>query len=203
MGMPEDQHPPLWKQLLGAATGATVALLLYGGFVVASPHLSVFTAYLSSNFEESIKHLPEYRSPRTIREEMLERKKALGDRARAATERLQKGKKYFAGASSSSVLFSSSTASVPPLVVHQEEKEVSQRAPPKDHTAKKQDQPHSEKKTQKKSDVKRKEDHLPSTGVPLWAILGVAFGLALSMRYRRELLRYEHKEIGPYRSRDQ
>lgn len=175
--MSEDQHPPLWKQLLGAATGATVALLLYGGFVVASPHLSVFTAYLSSTLEGKIDYLPTgQRSPRTIREEALMRKEALGDRARAATVRLQKAAS------------SSSAASVSPLAARQEEKEVPQRKIPQERTAKKQDQPHAEKKTQKKSDMKRKEDHLPSTGVPLWAIGGVAFGLAMSMRYRKKLL---------------
>lgn len=174
--MPEDQHPPLWKQLLGAATGATVALLLYGGFVVASPHLSVFTAYLSSTLEGKIDHLPaSQRSPRTIREEALVQKEVLEDRARAATTKMQEGK-------------SASVISVPLLAAKQEEGEAPKKKTTASHRPKKQNQSHAEQKTQKKSDVKRKEEKLPSTGVPFWAIGGVAFGLAMSMRYRKELI---------------
>lgn len=186
MGMPENQHTPLWKQLLGAATGSVVALLLYGGFVVVSPNLSVFTAYLSSTFEEKIERLPtDQRSPRTIREDALAWREALGDRARAATAKLQKGENYFSKSSSSS---SSSISLIPSMVENQQEEEVHKKKTTASHLSKKQGQHYSEQKVEKNAGPKRKKEKLPSTGVPLWAIGGVAFSLAMSMRYRRELL---------------
>ncbi len=166
--------PPLWKQLLGAATGAVVALLLYGGFIAISPNLSTLTAYLLSDFEGKVEHLPTYQqSPRTIRDRELARREELGDRARTATARLQ---------SSSSL--SSVVAPVPSVT--KEKEEVPQK---KSASAKKQDPSRSEKRGEKKdTDEKRKEEKLPDTGVPLWAIGGVAFCLAMSVRYRKELL---------------
>ena len=177
-GMSESQHTPLWKQLLGAATGATVALVLYGGFVTVSPNLSGLTAYLSSVFEGQIEHMPTYqRSPETIRGDAQERELALAERARAATAKPQKGGNYFQGGeSSSSVSSSSSVVPVSAVTKEQEETSPKKAAPRKD------------RKKKKHADEKRKEEKLPSTGVPLWAIGSVAFCLAMSIRYRKELL---------------
>ena len=174
IGMPENQHTPLWKQLLGAATGATVALLLYGGFAVVSPNFSVLTAYLSNTFEGKIEHLPTYqRSPRTVRDETIAFREALGDRARAATARLQKGENYFQGGESSwSALSLSSVAPIPSVT---KEKDHGKPRP-------------KEREKEKHADEKRKEEKLPDTGVPLLAIGGVALCLAMSIRYRKELL---------------
>jgi len=35
-------HTPLWKQLLGAATGMAVALALYGVYEVSAPHVQAY-----------------------------------------------------------------------------------------------------------------------------------------------------------------
>lgn len=175
--MSETQNTPLWKQLLGAATGSVVALILYGGFVLVSPNLSVLTAYLSSTFEGKIEHLPTYqRSPKTVREEALARKEAMGDRARAATAKLQGGESYSS---------SSSVASVVPLEV---KKEVQNQPKKKEAVPEEAIKSSSSKKQKEKVHPKRKEEKLPSTGVPLWAIGGVALCLAMSLRYRKELL---------------
>lgn len=166
--MPEHQHAPLWKQLLGAATGAIVALLLYGGFAVASPNLSLLTAYLT---------MPAHpRSPRTIRDEAIAWREELGDRARAATARLQKGEPYFGRSEASSA--SSTPSVVPPPSVTKEKAEApkEQRVSPEGGREK------------KPADPKHKEEKLPDTGIPLWLIGGVAFGLAMAIRYRKELL---------------
>lgn len=172
--MPETQNaPPLWKQLLGAATGAVVALLLYGGFTVVSPHLSTFTAYLLSDFEGKVENLPTYQqSPRTIRDKELTRREELGSRASAVIARPQ---------SSSSL---SSVATAVPSTIKEKEKAPKEKAV----SQKKQDQLRpKEKGEEKRIEQKRKEEKLPATGVPLWAIGGVAFGLAMSLRHRREL----------------
>lgn len=185
--MPETQNTPLWKQLLGAATGSVVALFLYGGFVAVSPNFSGLTAYLSSAFEGKIEHMPAYqRSPETIRREAQEYEAVLAERARAATARLQKGEKYFQGGQSlSSSSLSSVTLPVPSVM--KEKEEVLQK---KSASPKKQGPPRFEKKEEKKgTDKKRKEEKLPDTGVPLWAIGGIALGLAMSLRYRKELLK--------------
>lgn len=184
-GMHEDQHTPLWKQLLGAATGATVALLLYGGFAVMSPNLSLLTAYLSSTFEGEIEHLPTYqRSPKTIREEVLAQREALGDRARAATARLQKGENYFQKSSPPSSSVSTSVASEVKNQQQKEEvvpEEAAKPTPPKEQDRR------SEQKEEKHAGKKHKEEKLPDTGVPLWAIGSVALCLAVSLRYRKGL----------------
>ena len=187
--MPENQHTPLWRQLLGAATGSVVALLLYGGFVAVSPNLSVLTAYLSSTFEGNIEHLPTYQcSPRTIREEALAQRGVLGDRARAATARLQNGENYFQKSSSSfSSSSSSSVATVPLVAKNQQKEETSPKKATASHLPKKQDKHRSEQKADK-ANLKQKKEKLPDTGVPLWAIGSVALCLAMSIRYRRELL---------------
>lgn len=179
-GMSEHQHMSLWKQLLGAATGAAVALLLYGGFAATASHFSLFTAYLLGDFEENIENMPAYpQSPRTVRDEAIARREALGDRARAATARLRKGEQYFGreavSASSSASLVSSSLSSV---------------AQKKSATPKEQGGLHAEaRRKEQVVDAKHaKEEKLPDTGIPFWAIGSVAFGIAMAIRYRRELL---------------
>lgn len=179
IGMPEHQHTPLWKQLLGAATGAIVALLLYGGFAAASPNLSLFAAYLLGDFEEKIENMPAYpQSPRTVRDKAIARREALGDRARAATNRLQKGGRYFQGDETSSA--SPTLSAVPLPSVTKERAEA----------PKKQSGSRAEVVKEKKpADSKhKKEEKLPDTGIPPWAIGGVAFGIAMAIRYRKELL---------------
>ncbi|MBI2636354.1 hypothetical protein HYW84_03460 [Candidatus Peregrinibacteria bacterium] len=190
--MSENQNTPLWKQLLGAATGATVALLLYGGFVAVSPNLSGVTAYLLSDFEEKIEDMPvPQRSPRTIRNDAIAWREALGDRARAATARLQKGENYFPKGPASPP----PTASVPSKVKEekkevgnqQQEGEVALEEVTKPSPANGQDNS-LEQGGKKQTDEKRKEEKLPDTGIPLWAIGGVALCLAMSVRYRRKIL---------------
>lgn len=176
-GMSEHQYMPLWKQLLGAATGAIIALLFYGGFAAASPNLSLFTAYLLDDFEEKIENMPAYpQSPRTVRDEAIARREALGDRARAATARLQKGEQYF-GKSEASASSSSSIAS------------LSSAAQRESAMPREQDGIRAEmKRKEQPADAKSvKEEKLPDTGIPLWAIGSVAFGIAMAVRYRREL----------------
>lgn len=186
VGMSENQNTPLWKQLLGAATGATVALLLYGGFAIVSPNLSTLTAYLLSDFEGKIEHLPTYqRSPNTIREEALAQRVALGDRARAATDRLRKGENYFP--QESSLSSSSVSPSVPSEVKKLQQKEAGEEEITKPSISKKQNH-RSEQKEKKQVDPKRKEEKLPDTGVPLWAMSSVALCLAMSMRYRKKIV---------------
>lgn len=165
--MSEHQYTPLWKQLLGAATGAIVALLLYRGFAAASPTLSLFTAYLLGDFEEKIENMLAYypQSPRAVRDEAIAMREALGDRALAATARLQKGEQYFV---------------VPPPSVRKEGVEVPKEQSGPSHV--------EEKKEKKRADKEHKEEKLPDTGIPLWLIGGVAFGLAMAVRYRKELL---------------
>ncbi|MBI2524203.1 hypothetical protein HYW11_03260 [Candidatus Peregrinibacteria bacterium] len=169
--MSENQHIPLWKQLLGAVTGATVALLLYGGFVAVSPNLSGITAYL-------LKDMPAYqRSPRTVRNDAIAWREALGGRVRAATAQLQ-----------SSQSPSSVSAAVPSEVKNQRQREeavpekIAKLIPTKKQNHR------SEQKEKKQADPKRKEEKLPNTGVPLWAMGGVALCLAMSVRYRRKIL---------------
>jgi len=168
--MSENQHTPLWKQLLGAATGATVAILLYGGFVAVLPNLSGITAYLLSDFEEKIEDMPAYkRSPRTIRGDAIAWREALGDRARAATAKLQKGERYFqAGQTPPSSSSVSLETSISPIA--KEKEETSQKV----GMQKKEDKEGHE-------DAKRKEGKLPNTGIPLWAVGGMAFCLAMSL----------------------
>ena len=184
--MPEHKHTPLWKQLLGAVTGATVALLLYGGFVAVSPGLSGLTAYLSSTFEGKIQQMPPYqRSPETIRKDAQARELALAERARAATVKLQKGENYFQGGeSSSSVPSLSSVAPIPSVTKEKEEVLQKETASQKNHGKPRL----KEREKEKHADEKQKDEKLPDTGVPLWAIGGVAFCLAMAVRYRKEFL---------------
>lgn len=175
--MSEHRYTPLWKQLLGAATGAIVALLFYAGFAAASPSLSMLTAYLLSDFEEKIENMPKYQqSPRTVRNEAIVWREELGDRARAATARLQKGENFLQEDASSSVSSFSSVAVTVPSVT----KEKEEMRKKKDVPRKKGEKRHTEEK--------RKEEKLPDTGIPFWVIGGVAFCLAMAVRYRKEFL---------------
>ena len=49
-----SHKPPLWKQIIGAGIGALMAVALYGGYTIFSPHLSEgiqgLQAYLLSDF---------------------------------------------------------------------------------------------------------------------------------------------------------
>ncbi len=181
--MSEHQHTPLWRQLLGAATGAIVALLLYVGFAAASPNLSTVAAYLLGDFEEKVENMPAHpQSPRTVRDGAIARREALGDRARAATARLQKGENYFKrGASSSSALSLSSVAPIPSVAKERGEVPQNEAVSQKDHGKQRPEE------KEKHADEKRAEEKLPDTGVPLWVIGGIAFCIAMSVRYRREL----------------
>lgn len=180
--MSEHQHTPLWKQLLGAATGAIVALLLYRGFAAASPNLSMVAAYLLGDFEEKIENMPAYpQSPRTVRDEAIARREALGDRARAATARLQNGGQYFRGGETASVPSSSSV--VPPPSVMKEKRVEA----PKEQRGSRTEGRTKEKRAEPRH---AKEEKLPDTGIPLLAIGSVAFGIAMAVRYRKEFLFY-------------
>lgn len=173
---------PLWRQLLGAATGAIVALLLYVGFAAASPNLSPLAAYLLGDFEEKIENIPAYpQSPRTVRDEAIARREALGDRARAATARLQKGEPYFGRSAASASSLSSSWSSIIPSSSAAQKRS----AMPKEHDGIRTDATMQVRA----ADTKYvKGEKLPDTGIPLWAIGIVAFGIAMAVRYRKELL---------------
>lgn len=79
-------HIPLWKQLLGAVMGMTVALMLYGMYEVSAPHLQ---AYL---FPQKVLQ-QDYRSThKELSEDTESRYKRIASKTKAMIQKLEEQK---------------------------------------------------------------------------------------------------------------
>ena len=159
---------PLWKQLLGAATGATVALALYGTFVVASPHVQ---ALLLSNFEGKTT-LPTFFTKRGVYETTVPRNKEREMRILGTS--VQSSSSALAVLPAPVSPSSAATSVDPPSSRKMEHAQTSSRKGGTKSVP-------SSKKEDKKNTQK-----LPDSGLPVWGGAGAALLASAYIRRRRK-----------------